>query len=419
MLTSKVMTNYGCVGGVAAFGCLVYRGIPYARADRFMPPSPPEAWTGVFAADRFGPRGYQRDLSDMPLYGKEFYSLPEFAPVFGEDCLRLNIWTPAKKGNYPVMVWIHGGSFDHGYSYEMEFDGAEYAKRGVILVTVGYRLGALGLLCHPLLEKQGVKGNLALLDLISALEWIRENISYFGGDRDNVTLAGQSAGSILALCLACSPKAKNLFRRAIFQSGRGYKNGLPGDMSYSAALAKGKEFLEYCGISSREDLMKIPAEALTNMRGEFSAEKGGIIFAPVADGDILPYEPDIAIEKGALQKLSFIAGYTKDDISPAEGTPSPIPEGAAALCAARGGKEKRYLYRFGRDLPGDNSGAFHSSELWYTFGTLGRSWRPVEERDQNISRRMLDCWTSFAKTGDPEGGWLPYDEKSGFTKNFQ
>lgn len=424
MLTNIVTTKYGRIGGVAADGCVIYRGMPYAVARRFKQAQEPPGWDGVLAADKFPPRGPQANLEDMELYGKEFYSLPEYATPYSEDCLYLNIWAPAeaKEGDkHPVILWIHGGAFNHGYGHEMEFDGARYAKRGVILVTINYRLGALGYLAHPWLSKEnadGLKTNFGLSDQAMALKWVHENIHAFGGDSDNVTLAGQSAGCISVHLLACSP-AKKYFSKAILQSGAGYDSPMLKEISLERAEKTGEEFIKFCGINSLRELMAAPAQMFVEKEMEFitSTGRGGLLFTPVVDGNILPLHPDMAADSGKMRDIPYIIGCTKDDIAG-------MDKGGQKLRQVlnKAGSQPVYMYRFERDLPGDTSGAFHSSELWYTFGTLGRSWRPMEESDYALSGKMVDMWAAFAKTGCPDipsENWPAFNNESKYIKIFK
>ena len=202
-MLSQVMTKYGALEGVSLdSGCSLYRGVPYAAPPvgelRFRPPQPPVPWDGVRKCDQWG-AACPQEPSNHPKspYSVEFYSGQDYPPRMDEDCLFLNIWTPAKSADdrLPVMLWLHGGGVQNGYSHEMEFDGEALAKRGVILITANYRLNIFGFFAHPLLTAESghhACGNYGIMDQIQALRWIKENIGAFGGDPDNITLFGQS-----------------------------------------------------------------------------------------------------------------------------------------------------------------------------------------------------------------------------------
>ena len=403
MISNIVNTKKGRIGGIAMDGCLVYRGIPYAAAPtgnlRFCPPQEREAWEGVFEASRWGNRAPQADLADMPLYGKEFYSVPEYATPFDEDCLFLNIWTPADSAckKLPVAFWVHGGAFDHGFGHELEFDGAAFCREGVILVTINYRVGVLGFLAHPWLSERngGLSGNYGILDQIAALNWVRENIEAFGGDPDNITVFGQSAGCMSAQVLTSTDLTRGMISKAILQSAPAYPSPMPGGGTLAEAEAKGAEFIRKMGISSLEELLNTPAEAFVKAQMEQR-----IMLPPVIDGCVQAGTGEELLERGKFHDIPYMAGCTADDLFGAD-----CKGLTAAWCGkqAEMGTHPVYQYFFGRALPGDDAGSFHSAELWYVFGTLGRCWRPMTEGDFDLSRRMVKAWTSFMKTGNP--GW--------------
>ena len=195
-----VKTASGKVSGVVENGVNVYKGIPYAAPPvgdlRWKQPQPAKSWKGVRACDKFGPASLQGGSAEGSFYWKEFYQ--GGAPEMSEDCLYLNVWTSSSRKKMPVMVWIHGGAYMNGYGHEIEFGGEAYASKGVILVTLNYRLGMCGFLAHPLLDEENGghgSGNYGLYDQIAALRWVHDNIAAFGGDPDNVTVFGQSAGA--------------------------------------------------------------------------------------------------------------------------------------------------------------------------------------------------------------------------------
>ena len=359
-----VTVQEGALQGVKADGVLIYKGVPFAAPPvgelRGKAPQPARPWEGILQADHFPPAAIQDPFpKDDPVYYKEFYA--DGDPEFSEDCLYLNVWAPAStvgrpESKAPVAVWIHGGAFSHGYSYEMERDGEEWARRGVILVTIPYRLGELGF---------GADGFLGFQDQIAALRWVRDNIAAFGGDPSNVTIVGQSAGAISCKYLFTYPEAAPLFHKAIFHSGGGLNL-----MDNPPILPKG-----LCG-------EPLPA----------------------------------AVENGLFDKKPILMGWVAQD--PAF-LGKPVTEEFASVLAARGNGNV-YVYAFNRNLPEPEGypdwGAYHTFELWYSFGTLGRSWRPFTEADYDLSRRMIDDWTAFIRSGNP--GWAPADAQDPHTQVF-
>ena len=344
---------------------IVFKGIPYAAPPvgelRLQPPQDVIPWEGVRECSAFSAIAPQPGNAPGTFYGEEFYWMPQ--PEQSEDCLYLNIWAPAKavgkKGAaLPVAMWIHGGAFVNGYGFEVSMDGDKWAQKDVILVTINYRLG------------ENAAGNLNILDQIKALEWINKNIAQFGGDPSNVTIFGQSAGGMSVRTLLISPLAKGLFAKAIIQSGGGMGLDQLGSILTSA---------------------------------------------PQVDGSVVPEPFDQAVMDGTIADIPIMTGYNSDDL------PFFKEESVGAFCALRDslGTAPVYEYEFTRDLPGEDKdvpdnlpGAFHSAELWYVFGTLGRSWRPFTEEDYALSEEMVSAWTDFCKKGSP--GWPEYPFKKVF-----
>ncbi len=426
-LTQKpVVTKYGSYIGLQKDGYRAYLGIGYAKPPvgdlRFAPPQKPDAFDGIREADHFGNRCMQGGHDAF--YGKEFYSVPEYERPVSEDCLYLNIWTPDdadENAQLPVGFYIHGGAFMGGAGSEMEFDGAAYARRGVILVTINYRCGIFGFLAHPWLAQEsekGLCGNYGILDQIAALTWVRENIRAFGGNPDNITIFGQSAGAMSVQTLCSSPLTEGMFARAILQSGGSYGVGLHSDVPMEEAMQDGAEIMESIRIHSLQELREIPAQQLMEQfdayMGKKIAEAGGfenvrLPMIPCIDGYVLEQGYYDTIDQGKLHNIPYLLGSNSEDIGcvskeeQAAGKFGMLYNGVLAW--ARKEEEVQgntpYVYYFTRQMPGDEAGAFHSAELWYVFGTLGRCWRPLTEGDFALSGRMLDCWTNFMKTGNP------------------
>lgn len=425
-----VRIKSGMLRGKREDGCTVFYGIPYAAAPvgqlRWAPPGEVIPWQGMWDCTRMGNRCYQavpgemlRADSSVPDaerrkvdYVKEFHSNPDYpdAPE-AEDALTLNVWTPAQTPSegLSVAVWIHGGAFINGSGQEMEFDGREYARRGVILVTLNYRLGLLGFFSHPDLQRETERfGNYGLQDQLAALRWVRENIAAFGGDPDKVTLFGQSAGCESVLYQLCARESRGLFQKVILQSGGGYRSAFAGLHTDAAAAARaGLEFgRRYFDTDSIHTLRVLPVPALREAALREQQRLGSIppFMVPAVGAALLPVGKDQAVEADAIPHLPSIIGTTSEDMAPAEMARGAI-NWAKQMEAV--GAPAAYVYLFSHQPLGDRTGAFHSSELWYMFGTLQRSWRPKEECDYLLSRGMLDRWCAFIRTGSPNTGALP------------
>lgn len=408
---------------------LVYKGIPYAAppvgALRWKAPQPVVAWEGVKVADSFGAASLQPGNAPGTFYGDEFYWGPEVNAELSEDCLYLNVWAPAgtvgkTDAKLPVAMWIHGGAFMNGWGYEVTMDGDAWARKGVILVTINYRLGALGFLSHPDLsaENGGTSGNYGTLDQAAALQWVHDNIAQFGGDPSNVTIFGQSAGAMSVKCLLTSPLAKPNIAKAIIQSGGGLgvarlspDNSLPQEFYDNY----GKAVMDAGGLT---DLEKLRAASYEDIKAAQAAYGGWTMFSPHNDGKALTEDFDHSVYDGNLADVPIMIGYNLNDMGMLGG------ESVDRFCAVRDslGGQPVYEYEFMRNLPGDDDdpekdpGAFHSAELWYTFGTLSRSWRPFTEADYALSEEMVTAWTDFCKTGNP--GWQAYRQDTPFKKEF-
>ena len=431
-MTPIIQTKKGRIEGVKTESGFVFKGVPYAKAPlgelRFSPPQEADPWEGVRACKAFAPMSIQQREAPGSFYGKEFFSYPAFDLPMSEDCLYLNIWTPKDAHNCPVAIWYHGGGFQNGHGAEIEFDGEAFAKRGVILVTVNYRLGFLGYFCHPALrDKNGHSGNYGLLDQIAALDWVRENISAFGGDPDCITIFGQSAGGMAVRDLVCSSMVKGKIKRAILQSCNGCKGTLRVDFTMEQMEKISERFLQRKKLTVSE-LKSLPADAVLKLQQEYNRyaafrTRAGISLTPVIDGWALPVNPDRAAEQGETARIQYLTGSTKHDLTVGRsGVKNPRKSKLQKSLMRWSGMHTKqgltsYSYHFARELPGDRAGAFHSSELWYVFGTLSRCWRPMTEHDYALSVRMTDAWAAFIKTGDP--GWEPCDGENGFYFEFE
>lgn len=427
---SHVITvDGGQIKGVSSQkpGVTVFKGIPYAAAPvgdlRWKAPQPVQPWDGVKVCDTFGPIELQPGSAPGTFYGDEFYW--EGTPDQSEDCLFLNVWAPSKtigapNAKLPVAMWIHGGAFINGYGYEVTMDGDEWASRGVILVTINYRMGTLGYLSHPeLTAEQGQSGNYGLMDQIAAIQWIKDNIAAFGGDPSNITIFGQSAGAMSVKYLMISPMSRDLIAKAVIQSGGGMSTGLlPGRyLSQSTFDEQGREIMACADLSTIEQMRAAPASEVSGALQKYSSAKGWVMLTPHIDNQVLTTTFDDALFSGEMAEVPVMIGYNKDDMGGLGG------ESVDRFCALRDSLGfPVYEYEFMRELPTDEehpasaAGAFHSAELWYMFGTLSRSWRPFVDADYALSGRMLDAWTAFCRTGNP--GWQAYKHDAPFKQLF-
>lgn len=401
-------------------GVYFYKGIPFAAPPvgdlRWKPPQPVIPWGGVKVADTYGPAAIQPLRQPGSFYYKEFFT--DDGHQNSEECLYLNICTPAPgktDAGLPVAMFIHGGAFSSGYCYEKQFLGGEvWAKHGVILVTINYRLNIFGFLAHPDLSSEspkGVSGNYGLLDQIAALKWIKNNIQQFGGDPMNITIFGQSAGAISVQGLVTSPLSKDLMQKAIIQSGGGVTDSsLLGRAQLTDAEQAGKEMMEFGGYNNLEAMRAVSAEDILVLMNRYRREKRLGMMSPVIDGYVLTSNFSEAARTNKIAEIPYIIGYNTDDMEM-------MTNGLGRFCKLReknGGKA--YAYEFTRSMPGDSAGAFHSAELWYVFHTLDKCWRPLTEGDYILSDYIVDAWTNFVKYGDPNKKdkeiWRPYTEEN-------
>ena len=464
---ADVKTTSGSVQGttMAEGRIRVFKGIPYAAApageQRWTAPRPAPAWEGVRDATAIGPHCVQG-----PIFADIQFSQPA-----SEDCLNLNVYTPAAAAGdrLPVMVWIHGGGFQAGAGPEPRHDGEAFARRGVVLVTFNYRLGLFGFFAHPELTRESphqASGNYGLLDQVAALGWVRENIAAFGGDPGNVTIFGESAGSFAVSALMASPLAAGLFHKAIGESGAFFTAGAGtlAPRTLADAEQQGVKFAASVGADSLAALRAKPAEALLK-----AALKTQPWFSPIVDGYMLKEDPRATYGAGKQARVPLLAGWNADEIrmavvlapqKPTAGsftaqtrqrfgdhadavlkaypasTDAEALESAAALAsdtfigystwkwievhAATSGQPV-FRYSFDRKIPvapdtkvngvpatARDIGARHAGEIQYVFGTLASIPDvPWEESDRRLSDAMTSYWANFARTGNPNGPGLP------------
>ncbi len=449
----NVNTKYGAIRGILSEGCYIFKGIPYAQPPvgelRFKKPQKPESWTGVYNADHYRSRSMQGPIREG-FYKKEFYDNPDFLEERSEDSLYLNIWRPQnKEKNLPVAIYVHGGAFMGGAGSNLPFVCTELALSGVIVVTINYRLGAFGFLCHPLLGVAGENeagGNYGLWDQLAAFSWVKENIESFGGDSENITVFGQSAGAMSLQTLALVSQSEGVFQKMILQSGGGYNNPLAEYRTVEKASTFAEDLFEIIGIDSKkcmtsarekkqalELLYNISSEDLMQAVGKVIAksfvERKGMPFVPVIDGELLIRDGNALIKQGVFLPINYLIGSNADDLT-TEGTVNKAPEVNMmhqsdlefAKIVNEKTRNKAYVYYFDHRLPGDDSGAFHSGELWYIFGSLKYSWRPFTDNDYILSQKMIAHWSQFMKTGNPNVDeshqWLPCTRENPYYKVF-
>jgi para-nitrobenzyl esterase len=447
----RVLTESGAISGMHESGLNVYKGIPFAAPPvgdlRWRPPAPVAPWTGTRKTDAFAPACMQTGVS-MP---------GETPPAVSEDCLYLNIWTPARSvhEHLPVIVWIYGGGYINGSASMPLYWGDHLAHKGVIVVTIAYRLGPLGFLAHPELTRESPhhsSGNYGLMDQIAALEWIQKDIAAFGGDPKDVTIAGQSSGSMSVSMLMASPLAKGLFQRAIGESGGLFE---PLQLAPKFLLANadrdGEKYAVSLGATSLQELRSLPAARLTG-------DGGGIVHA-VIEPYVLPVSPYEAFASGRQNDVPLLIGSNADearsltdashikaatfnsDIEHSFGQlPPPLiaayPHAtdeearqarlgferdlrfgwdmwAWARLQAATGQKPVYYYSFRQQPPFpagslyEGWGASHFAELWYVFDHLNQEpWRWTKA-DRRVAKEMSSYWVNFAKSGNPNGPSLP------------
>jgi para-nitrobenzyl esterase len=459
-LSSDVTVTQGALRGSPrdVSGVLAFKGIPYAApplgALRWRAPQPSLSWAGVRDATAFGPRC-------MALPGRGLARLDSRA---SEDCLSLNIWTGAKSSaeRRPVMVWLHGGAFQFGAGAEPNTDGVRFAAKGVVLVSLNYRLGVFGFLAHPDLDKEGApSGNFGLQDQIAALKWIRSNIAKFGGDPNNVTIFGESAGAMSVGLLMTSPMAKGLFQRAIGESGAFWDSGHGSIRTHAEALARGRALAGRLGGGTITGLRAIPAEELAaKTPWTLVLDPVTQAFSPSIDGLVVPEAPAKAFAEGRQAKVPLLAGWNGaegvlfmgfslphrtasefyaaaaakfgDDGSGAFAKLYPAKSDAQLAASAetltgdlvireqvwewlqlhaRTGRSRVFAYQFDRRSPYAPV-PIHSAEIDFVFGTLTpqRIAEPgvtPDAGDRGLSDQMMSYWVNFAREGDPNGADLP------------
>lgn len=396
---SRIIGTYGKDPGTVR-----WLGIPYAKAKRWHMPELIEDYGEEFKADHYGPASIQtrtympENKSNRQFYYHEFRDRCEF--TYSEDCQVLNIYAPQNAEKCPVIVYIHGGAFIGGSSDEECFRDPLWARNGVIGVTLNYRLGPLGFLCDPQLkQRDGHSGSYGLYDMITALQWVQKHIAAFGGDPDNVTLMGQSAGARCVQTLCCSPLAKGLFARAVLSSGGGEGNWMGKCCREEEKYALWQDLKEAVGAKTLQELEQLSPQQLYAGFGALLGKDFRKYFClcnPVSGNDLLPDNVAQCIQSGNVMDIPYLIGSNAMDMDPKQ-----RHEDVWRFAFTR--TQPSYAYLFSRNLPGDDAGSFHSSDLWYWFGTLREGWRPWQKRDYDLMQEMMGYLLAFASNGDPNG----------------
>ncbi len=436
----------------------VFKGVPFAAPPvgdlRWKPPAPAIPWDGVRNADTWGTRCMQGQMFDGPLVSRE--------KTMGEDCLYLNVWAPAATpdSRLPVLVVFHGGGFAAGSASEPRTDGEWFARQGIVVVAPNYRLGVFGFLAHPELSAESGgrgSGNYGMLDQVAALEWVRDNIAAFGGDPDNVTVNGESAGSMSASALMASPLSRGLFHKAIGQSGAYFE--VPSGAIELKTLAEkeqdGARFAESVGAAGLAELRATDADVILDA----VMQAGGWGYSPGLDGYFLPQHAADYYAAGEQAKIPLMAGWTSSELGMSVALRPVLPTvasfaaeletqfgdqaaAAAEVYPASNDEEAMqsaadlasdlfmsystwqwieahtetarapvYRYRFDRVLPDDPAsrfGAPHAVDIEYAFNTLDSKPSPWRPEDHEVALIMFTSFANFVKTGDPNGPGVPH-----------
>jgi para-nitrobenzyl esterase len=460
----NVKVTGGQLQGVIADGVASFKGIPFASPPvgdlRWKAPEPSNAWTGIRKADVYA-AGCMQDSSMVRMVGASV--------SVSEDCLYLNVWTAATNAGEkrPVMVWIHGGAFVGGMTGTPMFDGTKFAQKGVVLVSIAYRLGIFGFMAHPELSRESGKGSGAfgIQDMIAGLKWVKTNIAQFGGDPSCVTIFGESAGGIAVGMLSAAPAAKGLFQRAISESGGSFAPPRIADEagqnvpSLKLAESNGESFLKKLGAADIKAARALPAEQIQKAAG--GGMGAGSSFWPVADGYAIPGDPYELYEKGRFNDTPILVGTNSNEgglfsrgpvtaaafeaqIRSGYGEKADVilsayphstdadatrasadvfrefafawPTWAWARMQSGKGKGKAFIYYYDHRTPDSPDGANHAAEVTYVFGNFGGIGGAPRPEDLALSDLIRSYWINFARTGDPNGSglsqWPAFTEKN-------
>jgi para-nitrobenzyl esterase len=429
VLREPVMTAQGQLTGTPSTldGVRVFKGIPFAAppvgALRWQPAQPAARWEGARAGDRFGAACIQpHQAARVP--NNRSVDLPD-SPPMSEDCLFLNVWTPATtaRAKLPVMVWIHGGAYAEGAGSMPLYDGSMLASKGVIVVTFNYRLGAFGFLAHPELTAESrhhASGNYALTDVLAALQWVRKNIASFGGDPGRVTIFGESAGAAIASALVAAPSAKGLFQRAISQSGAWMGLALGPMPTRASAERQTVEATTVPGLATLAQLRALSANDVAT-----KLPRQGMII----DGWLIPEDLSLTFAQGRQNRVNVLAGSNRDEGSFADSPPDAaraFTENLAWITRLYAAQHRKagahaWVFQFMHEPPyppgARNLGVCHTCEIPYVFGNLAAlrlfpdlsspELAAASAADRRAADMTMGYWVNFARTGKPNGPGLP------------
>ncbi len=468
----RVAVQNGILEGLPAADPRItsFKGIPFAAPpvgkNRWRAPQPASNWDGVLNAYKFAPVSMQHIPGEDPenIYTREWNVDTSIA--MDEDSLHLNVWTPAKNRDekLPVFVWYFGGALHEGNTAEMEFDGERIARRGIVVVTVNYRLNVFGFLCHPEItaENPDAPANFGHLDQQAGTRWVQRNIAAFGGDPNNITIGGQSAGGVSVMAQVTSPQNVGLFQKAICDSGLIF-SAYPGnfiipDKNLSRAEQEGVEFFRFLGVSTLKEARRLDAVFIRDKMIEYKAMWGTVIDGkfccgnlnelymtnkcqpvPMMFGHTATEFANRPMVKTVNEFIAFAKDTYKEDAdeflklcaSPTDSVSEMLHK--ATVChmelgirllgrakARTGEKTPMYYWVFNPYIPGwDHPGSFHSSDLWFFFETLAKCWRPFTGKHYDLACKMCNYWSNFIRSGNPNGKdadgsdlplWKPFTE---------
>ncbi|MGN0569031.1 MAG: carboxylesterase family protein [Candidatus Fimenecus sp.] len=400
-------TPLGVIKGLEGERCVEYRGVRYARAERYEYPVQETAWQGVYDATEYKAccyqhRAFEDDAKVNPFYHKEFRKGLSF--TYSEDCFFLNIWAPKNAESCPVLIFIHGGSFTGGSTDEGHIKGERFAEKGIITVAMNYRLGPYGFCAHEdLKDENGYIANFGLYDQTVAIQWVLDNISALGGDPQKITLMGQSAGAMSVDIHLNNPMLTGKIKGVIMQSGAGLQRCILKPLTISKITPFWDKIVENAGVKSVKELKDVDAKDLYYAWLKACKETKHSMSStfPVFDGKLLSEK---TFNLKSVPDVPQIIGSTCTDMIPI------VLEGVIKKWGKYMQKHHTapcYLYNFNRFLPGDDMGAWHSADLLYAFSTLNINWRPFEKIDYKISEQLSDAICAFVKSGNPNCPSLP------------
>ncbi len=404
----SLKTSLGTINGLEREYDYAYLGIPFAKASRFKY-AEEISFLGDFNAFKYGDSCIQKrcyyphlEVPARMFYHKEFREGITF--TYSEDCLNLNIFTPKGGSNYPVMVFIHGGGFDSGANYESAFDGEIYSRNGIVSVFIQYRVGIFGYFCHEDIEKEfHHDGNFGFDDQVVALKWVKHHIKEFGGDPNNVTIMGQSAGAMSIQTMLVSSRIEGLFSKAIMMSGGGKFPSLATPKKVEERREYYLDVMKECLCTSLEEFRNIEPKKIFDALEKVKARRkdNQISTMTMIDHYYLTDKEENLLKNKIT--IPTIIGFTNNDM---------FTLILGIMARKYASKNNTYAYYFDVNAKGDKNLAFHSSDLRYAFNTLNKSWRPYDEEDNKVSLLMVNYFSNFIKYGDPNGINLPKWEKS-------